>query len=206
MPSAKLRASKDPVIKPLLAGELENEIPDLDVYGAERKLLDFAFQDLETCLTGNLSDTKLADIEKVLSDEAREDEVKSFLKVWTKQWLEKWRERVTFCRKVPQFSLEHLKAKKKATKMFKQMERGKELKKMVVQRLISNGEVCMADMIAENLIIEEITSRLRMNKGQASEAKTMLDPWSIFQQVAPRIKTLAKRKMPIIHLKLLTDF
>ena len=76
---------------------------------------------------------------------------------------------------------------------------------MVVQRLINNGEVCMAELIAENLIIEEITSRLRMNKGQASADKTLLDPWSIFQQVAPRVKTLTKRKTPIIHLKLMTD-
>ncbi|PVX25395.1 MAG: hypothetical protein CW691_04730 [Candidatus Bathyarchaeum sp.] len=205
MPSAKLRASRNPVIMPLLAGELENEIPDLDIYGAERRLLDFAYQDFETCLTENLNDTNLIDVEEALNDDARQDEIKSFLKVWTKKWLEKWRERVTFCQKIPQFSLEHLKAKKKAAKIFKEMEKGQELKDMIVQRLINNGEVCMADLIAENLIIEEIASRLRMNKGKIPADKKLLDPWNILQEISPRIKSLTKRKTPIIHLKLLTD-
>ena len=205
MPSAKLRASKDHTIMPLLAGELENEIPDLDIHGSERKLLDFAYQDFETCLTENLNDTDLIDIEEALNDDARQDEIKSFLKIWTTQWLGKWRERVTFCQKMPQFSLEHLKAKKKAAKMFKRMENGQELKNMVVQRLINKGEVCMAELIAENLIIEEIASRLRMNKGKKVDEKTILDPWSILQEISPRVKSLTQRKTPIIHLKLLTD-
>ena len=190
---------------PLLAGELENEIPDLDIYGSERKLLDYAFHDLETCLTAKMSDSTEADIENALNDEAYEDEVRSFLKVWTKQWLEKWRERVTFCQKIPQFSFEHLKAKKKAVKISKRIKNGNELKKMIVQRLINNGEVCMTELIAENMIIEEITSRLIMNKGRVPVDKTLLDQWSIFQQVSPRVKSLAKRKTPIIHLKLMTE-
>ena len=101
-----------------------------------------------------MSDTNFVDIEEALNDETRQDEIKSFLKVWTKQWLEKWRERVTFCQKMPHFSLEHLKTKRKATKIFKQMENGQDLKKLVVQKLINNGELCMAELIAENLIIE----------------------------------------------------
>lgn len=190
---------------PLLARELKNEIPELDVYGSERRLLDFAYQDLETCLTAKMSDEQLDDIEEALSDEDREEEIKSFLKIWTNQWLEKWRERVTFCQKVPQFSLEHLKAKKKAAKIFKRMKNADELKKMIVQRLISNGEVCMAELIAENMIIEEIASQIRMNKRKERTQKTIFDSWKIFQQVSPRVKNLADKKTPIIHLKLLTD-
>jgi len=188
---------------PLLAGELENEVPDLDIYGSEKKLLDYAYQDMETCLTEKMNDPTLDNIQEALNDEAYEDEIKSFLKVWTIQWLKKWRERVTFSQKTPQFSLEHLKAKKKAIKILNQMKDGKELKKMVVQRLINNGEVCMIELIAENLIIEEIATRLIMNKGQTPTNNSLLDQWSIFQQVSPRIKSLVKRKTPIIHLKLM---
>ena len=201
MPSAKLDSSRDPVIIPWLAMELEKEIPDLDIYGAERKLLDFAYQDFEISLTEKLSTGNLVDID----DEKHQEEVRAFLKIWTKQWLEKWRERVTFCQRIPQFSLEHLKIKKKAEQIFKRMKDGQELKKMVVQRLITYGEVCMPELIAENLIIEEIAFRLKMNGKKASKNKSLLDPWSILQEVSPRVKSLAERKTPIIHLRLMTD-
>jgi hypothetical protein len=205
MPSAKLRASRNPVIMPWLARELEKEIPDLDLYGSERKLLDFAYQDLETWLKLKLRDTNSDDIEAALNIEDRQEEIKEFLKVWTKKWLEKWRERVTLCQKMPQFSLAHLRTKRKATKIFKRMEEGQELKKLVVQKLINEGEVCMAELIAENLIIEEIACSLRMNKGKAPGDKITLEPWHILQQVLPRVKMLTERKIPLIHLKLMMD-
>lgn len=207
MSSAKLSANKKNVFMHLLAGELEKEIPDLDLYSSERRLLDFAYRDLQTCLTDKLNKNNLTDVKETsaLNDETGEDEVKFFLKIWTTQWLQKWRERVTFCQKIPQFSLDQIKTKKKATQIFKRMENGQELKKMVVQGLINTGEVCMVELIAESLIIEEIGSRLRINRGRVSSDKNVMDPWSIYQQVASRIKNLAERKTPIIHLKLLTD-
>jgi len=205
MPSAKLCASRNPVIMSWLARELEKEIPDLDLYGSERRLLDFAYQDLEICLKMKLKDTDFEDIEEALNDEARQKEIKSYLKVWTKQWLEKWRERVTLCQKMPQFSLAHLKTKRKAEKIFKRMEKGQELKKLVVQKLINKGEVCMAELIAENLIIEEIAYRLKMNGGKTPTDKITLEPWHILQEVLPRVKRLTERKTPLIHLRLMMD-
>ena len=205
MPSAKLDSLRNPEIVPWLAKELEKEIPDLDIYGAERKLLDFAYQDLETCLNVEYDDKSFEDVEEVLNDESRQDEIKAFLKVWTTQWLEKWRERVTLCQKMPQISLAHLKIKNKAAKIFKQMEEGQELKRMVVQKLINKGEVCMAKLIAENLIIEEIAFRLKTNDAKEPTDKISLDPWDILQEVVPRVNRLTERKAPIIHLKLMMD-
>ena len=205
MPSAKLDSLRNPEIVPWLAKELEKEIPDLDIYGAERKLLDFAYQDLETCLNVEYDDKSFEDVEEVLNDESRQDEIKAFLKVWTTQWLEKWRERVTLCQKMPQISLAHLKIKNKAAKIFKQMEEGQELKRMVVQKLINKGEVCMAKLIAENLIIEEIACRLKTNDAKEPTDKISLDPWDILQEVVPRVNRLTERKAPIIHLKLMMD-
>ena len=204
MPSFKVQASRTTVILPWLAGELEKEIPDLDIHGSERKLLDFAYQDLETCLIEKLNDKNSGDIEEALKDERRQDEIQTFLKIWTKKWLEKWRERVTLCQKMPYFSLEHLKAKKKAKKIFKRIKKGPELKKMIIKSLINKGEICMVDLIAENLIIEEIAFRLRMNSRKIPADKIILDPWHILQAVSPRIKRLVKRKTPLVHLQLLT--
>ena len=150
-------------------------------------------------------DKSFEDVEEVLNDESRQDEIKAFLKVWTTQWLEKWRERVTLCQKMPQISLAHLKIKNKAAKIFKQMEEGQELKRMVVQKLINKGEVCMAKLIADNLIIEEIACRLKTNDAKEPTDKISLDPWDILQEVVPRVNRLTERKAPIIHLKLMMD-
>jgi len=190
---------------PWLAKELEREIPDVDIYGSERKLLDFAFQDLETCLDSECSKVSFDDIEKALNDETNLDEIKSFLKVWTTRWLKKWRERVTLCQKIPQISLAHIKIKNKAAKVFKQMEKENELKRLVIQKLINKGEVCMVNLIAENLIIEEIAQRLKANDKKEPTNWTTLDPLEIFQEVVPRINRLTERKVPIIHLKLMMD-
>jgi len=205
IPSAKLESSRNLVIMPWLAKELKKEIPDLDIYGSERRLLDFAYQDLETCLNVECNDIDFEDIEEALDEDGRQDEIKAFLKIWTKQWLEKWRERVTLCQRMPQFSLEHLKTKAKAKKIFKRMENGQELKKLIVQKLVNEGEVCMAELIAENLIIEEIAYLLKMNGGKTPTDKTILEPWHILQQVLPRVKMLTERKIPLIHLKLMLD-
>jgi hypothetical protein len=206
MSSVKFDSSKGFIVISLLARELKREIPELDLYGQERSLLDFAYHDLETCLKLKWNDLRSTKIEATLKAEDRQEELNEFLKVWTPQWLEKWRERVTFCQKLPHFSLEHAKTMKKAAKLFRSMENGQELKKLVAQKLIDKGEICMAEMLAENLIIEEIAHRLRMNRGKAPADKTTIEPLKIFQAVVPRVQRLAKRRIPLIHLKLMTEF
>ena len=205
MASSKLEYSRNLIIAPWLAKELEREIPDLDIYGSERKLLDFAYRDLETYLEIENCEANFEDIEEFLDNGIQTDEIQSFIKVWTKQWLEKWRQRVTLCQQMPQISLSFLKIKNKATKIFKEMEKQEELKKLVTQKLINKGEVCMAELIAENLIVEEIAHRLKMNKGKHSIDKVILDPLSIFQEIIPRVNRLTERRTPIIHLKLMID-
>ncbi len=205
MVSEKLHSATEPVIMSWLARELEKEIPDLDLDGSERSLLAFAYTDLGNCLKlKGIDITSEKDEKTLLDDESRQEEMKAFLKVWTKQWLEKWRERVTLCQKTPYFSFGHAKTKRKAAKIFKRMEKGQELKKLVAQKLINEGEVCMAEMIAKNLIIEEIAYRLKMNRGKTPN-KIALEPWNIYQTVLPRVKRLTKRRIPIIHLKLMMD-
>ena len=205
MPSAKLHSSKNHVIMPWLARELEKEIPDLDIYGSERRLLDFAYQDLETSIKLKWKGTNSDDIEEALNTEDQQEEIREFLKVWTKQWLEKWRERVTLCQKMPTFSLRHVKRKKRAKKVFERMEEGQELKRWVVQKLVNQGEVCMPELIAENLVIEQIAYRLKMNAGKTPIDKGNLEPWQIFRDVLPQVKSLTERKMPIIHMKLMPE-
>ncbi len=203
MPSAKLRTPVNPVIVFWLARELEKEIPDLDLYGLERKLLDFAGKDLETWLNVKREGANSDEVEKALNVRDNQEEIKAFLKVWTKQWLEKWRERVTLCQKMPTFSLRHVKRKKRAKKVFERMEEGQELKRWVVQKLVNQGEVCMPELIAENLVIEQIAYSLKTRKENASASEIAMKPWQILQDVLPQVNSLAKKKTPLIHMKLM---
>jgi hypothetical protein len=205
MSNAKLYSSRNSMLISWLARELKSEIPELDIHGQERSLLDFAHHDLETYLRLKWKGVNSDDFDETLNGEDRQEEMKEFLKVWTTKWLEKWRERVTLYQKLPQFTLRHLEAKNKAKKIFKRMKKGEELKKIVEQKLINHGEVCMAELIAENLIIEQIACRLKMNKGKASDDKISLEPWSILQAVLPQVKRLIAKRNPLIHLKLMTD-
>lgn len=204
MAIAKLEVSNDPVMMFWLSRELEKEIPDVDLHGSEKKLLDFASKDLETCLKAKWKNIDIDNVEEALNSEDQR-ELKEFLKIWTKQWLDKWRERVTFSQQESRFSLAYAKTKREATKLFNLMENGQELKEMVVQKLINSGEVCMADLIAENLIIEEITQQLNTQHENKPATKDVLDPLQILQQVLPRVKSLTEKKTPIIHLKLMMD-
>jgi predicted transcriptional regulator len=203
LPSTELHTSLNQVIVFWLAKELEKEIPDLDLYGAERKLLDFACKDLEAWLEVKREDANATEIEKISDVRENQEEIKAFLKVWTSQWLEKWRERVTLCQKMPTFSLKQVKRKKKAKKLLELMEEGHELKKYVVQKLVNQGEICMSELIAENLVIEQIAYRLTPIKGKASASKTEMEPWQILQEVLPNVNSLAKRKMPLIHMRVM---
>jgi hypothetical protein len=204
MHNVQISASVNPVVISWLAEELEHEIPEVDINGSEKRLLDFACTDLEIYLETKMQDSNPEEVKKIAHAEDHKNEITAFLKVWTCQWIEKWRERVTLCQKMPQFSLSHVKAKKKATRIFKHMQHAKEMLEMGVQKLINNGEVCMAGLIAENLIIEEIAARLKVNEETPSE-NTSLDSWDIMQEVLPRVKQITERKTPLIHLKIMMD-
>lgn len=205
MLSAKVRASLNPVIMFWVAEELEKAIPGLDLYESEKRLLDFACKDLETWLTIKLGDANFDEIEKALNVRDNQEEIKAFLKVWTKRWLEKWRERVTLCHKMPAFSMKQVKRKKRAKRIFNRMEKGEELKKLVAQKLINQGEVCMAELIAENLVIGQIERRLTMKTKKGSASSITMNPWQILYDVLPQVNILAKRKKPLIHMKLMMD-
>jgi hypothetical protein len=177
----------------------------LDLYGSERRLLDFASKDLETWLDVKQENANSDEIEKALNAQENPEEIKAFLKVWTKQWLEKWRERVTLCQNMPLFSLKQVKRKNRATKILERMEDGEELKGWVVQKLINQGEVCMPELIAENLVIEQIAYHLKTRKNKTAASKTAMEPWQILQDVLLQVNSLAKSKMPLIHMKLMID-
>ncbi len=205
MSHALLYSTRNPKILSWLAQELENQIPDFDPHGQDRRLLAFAYRDLENCLGVGW---KAANHRQLLTmmlraAENHREEVKAFLKVWVSRWLGKWRERVRLFQKTPKFSKRHLRSLRRAKRIYERMKKRRELKRLIVQKLVKQGEVCMAGLIAENLIIEEIAHQLNRYSGKASMKKIGLNPAEILQRVLSKVKTLAHRKMPLIYLKIM---
>ena len=79
-----------------------------------------------------------------------------------------------------------------------------ELKKLVVQKLVDQGEVCRANLLAENLIIKEIADQLN-RCGKKNPVRIVVNPTEILHGVYTKVKKLADKKTPLLHLKIIKD-
>ena len=204
MPEYRLYSTIHSKLISWLEAELERQIPGLELHGQDGRLLTFAYQDFKTCLCtkweGGDSQERVIKI-----TEFHPEEVKAFLKIWVNQWLAKWRKRVTLFNRTPALSKRHRGRRQKAKRIYGEMEKKDELKRIVVQKLVTEGEVCMPKLIAESLIIEEITKRLTRRNEKSSTKTEELSAMKILQGLLSKIKTLDERKKPFIHVKFLQD-
>ena len=203
MPEYRLYSTINSKLISWLEAELESQIPGLELHGQDGKLLTFAYQDFKTCLCmkwkGGDSQERVVKI-----TEFHPDEVKAFLKIWVHQWLEKWRKRVTLFNKTLTVVKRHQERRRKAKRIYRETEKMDELTRIVVQKLVAEGEVCMPKLIAESLIIEAIAKRLT-RKNEKASGKTKLNPMDILQELQEKIKTLGHRKKPFVYVKFLKD-
>jgi hypothetical protein len=189
-----------------LIDELKKQIPDFEIQGRDRSVLEIAYQDLQTCLRIKWKITDGSQLNIILTKamDASADEVKAFLKVWISKWLVKWRTRVTLSQEMPKISKRWIRNLRKAKRLYDGMIEKQELKKLVVQKLVNKGEVCRAKLIAKNLIIKEIADQLhRMEK--KNTVKTDVNPIEILRGAYNEVEKLADKKAPMLHLKIRKD-
>jgi hypothetical protein len=205
MSNTLLHAKKHLKILSWLAQELKSQIPNFDPSCQDRRVLAFAYKDLQTCLGVRWRVTNPIQLLMMITGVAENhpEEVRAFLKVWTNRWLEKWRERVSLFQKMPRISKRHLNSLREAKKIYRGMKRWQEMKRMVFQKLVNQGEVCMAELIAETLIIEEIADQLNKYGDRTTMKKIGLNPAEILQGLTTKVETLPNRKSPIIYLKIM---
>jgi len=185
----------------LLAEELKEYIPQFEPYSADYQMVIYASKDLEEWMRYKWSLNSGAFYETLgRIIENRYDEYHIFLKPWVSVWLEKWRERVRLLHTKPKLPPNVMKRLKEAKRIYQKSEFKRELKELLTRKLIRNGEICMASFIAENLIIEEITRRLRDVKPESNDVK--LDPIDIYNSLSRRIFSLSKEKGPLVYLRI----
>ena len=189
----------------LLVEEFESRIPQFKPYTLDYQMVVYACRDLETWLKDKwqIDDTKalFERIEEYIGEEHGQFRV--FLRFWAEMWLEKWRERVQVLSSKPKNPPSHVEKMKRARKIYRDLNHRKDLKRMVARKLSCHREICMTDLIAENLIIEEIAKRMGdANIGPDHDNLVYLNPIDILNSVSSRISRISKDKGPLIYLNI----
>jgi hypothetical protein len=188
----------------LLAKELELCIPQFEPHTLDYQMVIYASRDFETWMKTewNLesNDKVYEKLDLYLKEDY--DGFRFLLRFWVNQWFEKWRERVKIFATKPKMPPQYLDRIKKARRLYHEMENGKELKMMIIRKLVRQGETCMSEVIAQNLILEEIVKRIQTT--DANPKNVMLDPMDILNDLSYTISRLPKERGPLIYLDIKT--
>ena len=184
----------------ILTMKLKARIPQFAPESMDHDMVFFAYKDLITWLKVKWGMDESYLIPGKLNRYVFEkrDELDAFLNFWIDSWLEKWRERVKILHKKPKIPKPNAERLGRANRIYRKRKNLKELEEMVVRKLINNGEVCMTKEIAKNLILEEITKRVR-SKDEKLDAN--LNPLDILSNLTSRISRLPNEKGPLVFLK-----
>jgi hypothetical protein len=198
-----LRSIKSRLLS-LLVGELESYIPQFEPRALDYQIVNYALRDLEVWMENNWDAHDQRTIYEKLSEhlDKEYEDFRVFLNFWVGRWFEKWRERVKVLSTKPKVPPHHLERVMKAKELYREMPWREELKKMVVRKLVSKGEICMAELIAENLITEEIAKRIRIMGGDSKYFR--LDPLDILNKLSRTISRLPEEKGPLVYLRIKT--
>lgn len=187
----------------MLIRELSKRIASFKPHTLDINLAVFAKKDLETYLGvrwGLENRTKVQTrLELYLSRQP--EDTKIFLGYWVDRWLEKWKERVKILYKKQKVTTSHRERIRKVKIVYTKLDQRKKLKRMVIRKLVNQGEICMTDLIAENLIIREVARRLQTG-GTSTQIK--LNPMEILNSLSSKIIRLPEEKGPIVYLRVRT--
>jgi len=191
-------------IETLLSGKLKSKNPMLDIFGADRKVLQIACQDFTNYLKvyWNLvgkeaNEFELADkLEEFYQKEPKEFE--EFVDLWTGIWLKKWSERVKLL-----IGNEEAQRWNKVTKIlnnaepiWRRLTNRREMQEVVISTLIKNGEICGTSILAENLLKMELGENKRK---YTSDQEQILN---IVNNTLRKARELTRSKGPLIFVRI----
>ena len=146
-----------------LSKKMQEAEPALDIFGADRKVLQVAFQDFSNYFKFDWKvgeGTFDCDVAEKMAQVYEKDpaEFESFLTVWTGLWLKKWKSRVKLL-----FGGQTQKSVSKVTEtlssaepLWSKLDCKQELVEIVLSALIKNAEICGTQMVAEYLLKMEL--------------------------------------------------
>ena len=148
----------------MIGEKLKESDSALDILGSDRKVLQVACEDFTNYLKYHwqligkeANQCELVEKLDKLVNENRE-ELNEFLNVWVGVWFKKWKERVKLL-----IGDENAKRWNKVSKtlnnaepLWKTLECKQEIREIIVNTLIKNGEICGTEILSENLIKMEL--------------------------------------------------
>lgn len=191
-------------IEVLLSEKLKSKNPMLDIFGADRKVLQIACQDFTNYLKvrWNLvgkeaNECELADkLEECYQKEPKE--LEEFIDLWTGIWLKKWSERVKLL-----IGNEEAQKWNKVTKIlnnaepiWRRLTNRREMQEVVISTLIKNGEICGTSILAENLLKMELGEN---KKKYMSDQEQVLN---VVNNTLRKARELTRSKGPLIFVRI----
>ncbi|MFQ5758106.1 MAG: hypothetical protein ACE5IF_00345 [Candidatus Bathyarchaeia archaeon] len=187
----------------LLSESLRKRAPQLDLGGADRKILYIAIEDLKNYLKVHwkLIDKETAEPE--LREKVHQyfheriEELEEFVDLWTGMWMRKWNERVKLV--IGDKSHRHLKNihefSGESKSRWRHLGSWRGIEKMAIEALIRNGEICGTSVLAESLLKSEF--------GQPTQKKFHRDDLIVVvNNLFKRARQLSKSKGPLMFVKI----
>jgi hypothetical protein len=186
-----------------LAQCLKNHNPLLDLKGSDKRVLQIASEDLLNFLKfhwgligreGSDYDLlqKIQDYHKENSEEFSE-----FLDIWAGLWIKKWNQRVKLliCQATSEWSRVN-KRLRDASSQWRKLEMRGEMKDILVESLIKNGEICGTEIMAENLL------KLELGAAKPEQWRTEQEKLiNVVNLTLRKARQLSYSKGPLIFVK-----
>ena len=187
----------------LLSESLNKRAPQLDLGGADRKILHIAIEDLNNYLKvhwklmGNK--TAQSELREKVDQYFREriEELEELVDFWAGMWMKKWNERVKLV--IGDEEHRHLKNihdfSRESTSKWRRMRSWHEIEEMAIEALIRNGEVCGTSVLAERLLNSEF--------GQHGQKKFDRDDLIVVvNNLFKRARQLSKSSGPLMFIRI----
>ena len=194
-------------IEVILAAKLKETEPTLDVFGADRKVLQVATQDLAGYLRYlaykdehgvRMGFTPLEQLQK-----EEPHEVNAFLTAWIGLWLKKWKQRfalsLTQNRPQPTQNAQNPQKTTQTNDLWTNLPCRQEMTEMVIMALIKSSEICGSKIMAEDLLKQEIqkTTTQTLNPQQL---------FTILNRALQKAKEIHQRSGPIVRIRVEKEY
>jgi hypothetical protein len=195
-------SERDKRLFSLLAEEIIGYLPQFEPYSSDQQMVIYACRDLKEWIKWKLGLDSLREVNERIEEYLERDlgTFRFFLNCWASLWVTKWKERVEVLLNAPKPLPEVLKRIRDTRILLQNVKYRKELKQLVMQKLLSQGEICVVSFIAEHLIVEEIDTRsIGLNSPQDINK---ISPLDILSTISSRISQLSTERGPLVYLSI----
>lgn len=197
-------------IETLLSESLKKKHNQLDLEKADRQVLKIACKDMmnylkvQWGLTGEKAARyKLVNkLEEYFHNEL--EELQEFIRVWSGLWLKKWGERVKLLigkRKDARWKRMH-KLLRSSQSLWNELQDKKEIKDIIIETLVKNGEICGTSILSENLLKFELGSYAK-KKVDVTEPEVLLN---LVNDTLRRARNVSRSRGALIFLRISKSF